>query len=298
MRSRPWLLALLGAMFVACGGRSMHSGADSGDDSGGSVSGGTTSNGGAASAGASSRGGAARGGSTHGGSTNGGVSHGGAATGGAAAAGAASAGDTGTDQCDPANYGDAQGKSIAVRLVNGTNDPIYLGPRMQGCGLGRLFSVDDASGQPLNEPGFCEPTCEQWIDGDVAPCPPILCPVSAVVTLQPGESRLQSWDGLYLKKVTLPLACGVGPRQCSQVTLAEPGDYVFSADAGSSQQCLVPQGGCNVCTPDLNGGCATAGTVTAGAALRAEAKVTLDESYFAGAGGRPMLKPVDVVFHD
>ena len=66
MRSRPWLLALLGAMFVACGGRSMHSGVDSGDDdSGGSVSGGTTSSGGAASAGASSRGGAARGGEHH-----------------------------------------------------------------------------------------------------------------------------------------------------------------------------------------------------------------------------------------
>jgi len=297
MTTRRAPLIGLVLVLLACGGRSMHSGADSSDDdgSGGSVQARSGSGG---TSGAASSGGAARGGSTHGGSANGGVAHGGVSSGGAATAGKASAGDTGTDQCDPANYGDAGGKSIPVRLVNGTNDPIYLGPRMAGCGLGRLFSVADAFGQPLNPPGFCEPTCEQVIDGDVAPCPPLLCPVSAVVTLQPGESRLQSWDGLHLEKVTLPSACAVGSRQCSQVVLAEPGDYFFFAEAGSSQQCLVPQGGCDVCTPDVNGGCATPGTVTAGAALRAETELTLDESYFAGAGGRPMLKPIDIVFHD
>ncbi|HVY29152.1 MAG TPA: hypothetical protein VHB79_21485 [Polyangiaceae bacterium] len=279
MGCRPWLLAIVGAVFVACAGRSMHSSADSGDEdsSGGSSSAGTTSSGG--------------------GTASGGVSQGGKASSGAATGGLASAGDTGTDLCDPANYADALGTSIPVRLVNGTNQTIYLGPRQGGCGVGRLFGVDDAFGTPL-EPPRCATTCEQLLDDLVQGCAPILCPVSAVVTLQPGESRLQSWDALWMEKVTLPAACAVSPAQCSQVVLAQPADYVFFAEAGSSQQCLVPQGGCNVCTPDLNGGCVTPGALAAGAALQAEAKVTLDESYFAAAGGRPPLKPVDIVFHD
>jgi len=276
----------------ACGGSSFTSG--NGDPNGGTTSAGTTSGGGTDSGGTDSGGsnqaGSATGGKTQGGSHSGGTASGGTSTGGT--------GSGGSSQCDA--FLDEPGSMVTVRLTNETMTPIYLGSQMQGCGPAVLFQVANASGMPLQSPGFCTTTCEDIMHNTVMGCPPIACIITAAITLQPGESALRQWSGAFMVSATLPPACrpAAGTSECERIAGVQPGAFTFSAQAGTALDCTKFGGSmCQACMPDSGGGCATSGALIAGTLLSAETKVMLDGSYgVGGSGGGGMTRPVEIVF--
>jgi hypothetical protein len=280
---RPLLLA---GLLIACGGKSFE---NDGERDGGSASGGSDD------AGSGGRGG-----------DNGGSSSGGSSSGGATSSGGfSSPGGTGSGgfQCMQTNIYDEPGGSIPVRVRNGTSRPIYLGRETPDCGFGVPFQVADASGQPLHEVPLCQATCQQLQLGAAVACPPIVCALPSVVALDPGGSTLTMWDGLYAENVTLLLGCRerIGQDECTRVASAVPGDYVFSAQAGSSMQCLQPldAGNCGACMKDSNGACTTTYAVIGGPLHQAKVSVKLDGSYGLGEqGGGDMVREVVIEFED
>jgi len=283
---------------TACGGQSFQNGADgtnAGAASAGAASAGT-SNAGGSSGGNGNGAGAGQGGSTTGGKSQGGSHSGGAGSSGAAAGGV---GTGGSSQCDA--FLDEHSSTITVRLTNDTMAPIYLGQQMQACGEPDLFDVTDAAGAALVSPGFCTTTCEQIMHNAVMGCPPIACIAGSAITLQPGESALRQWNGVFMVEAELPTACLPNPEalsMCERVASAKPGAFTFSARAGTQLQCSSFVGGvCQACMPDSSGGCSTRGGLIGGTILSAETKVMLDGSYgVGGAGGGGMTRPVEIVF--
>jgi hypothetical protein len=282
----------LALVLSACGGSSFSNG---GDPSGGTASAGTTSGGG--TDGGTGSGGGNQGGASTGGKAQAGSHSGGTATGGKSAGGT---GSGGSSQCDA--FLDEPGSTVAVRIVNETQLPIYLGPQMQGCGGAPLFGVVDAAGKPLQSAGYCSTTCEQIMHNAVIGCPPIACVIGSTITLQPGESTIQQWSGAFLVSATLPAACrpADGTNECERVAGVKPGVFTFSSQAGTKLDCSQFGGGtCQACMPDSSGGCATPGAVISGTLLSAETMVTLDGSYgVGGSGGGGMARTVEVVFKD
>jgi hypothetical protein len=260
----PPLLVALGGSLSACGGKMLREEADAGD--GGS-----------------------------GGSSN--VA--GSGSGGKASGGSVSGGASGKTQCDPAVYEDhLNAPSVSVRLVNGTGGPIFLGSQTPGCGLAPLFEVEQSDGRRLTPFGYCETTCQQILSGQISGCPPIPCPISSVIQLEPGEGRVQPWVATYTELVKLPPVCvaRVGADECERVQDVKPGAYVFTAQAASGIQCAAPQAPCDLCTRDSNGGCAISNAVLAGPLRQAVTDVVLDGSYGIGAPGNAMTREVVVTF--
>jgi len=264
------LTALAG---VGCGGRSFTNGDDQ-------ASGATGTGGGG------SQGGAALGGGAQGGSQ---ASAGSQATGGGSGGSVA--------KCD--HFLDETGPQLTVLLRNETAGPIYIGPQKPTCGLGGdVYQVSDATGRLLSGPRHCDTTCEQLYQGTVAPCSPTTCPVSAVITLLPGEAALQSWTATFMETAKLPPACFTpdGGTSCQHVVSIKPGDYFFTAQAGTQIDCSPFGGTCMKCVRDSNGGCTTAGAVIGGQLLAAKLLITLDASYGVGGPGGGMQRPIEIVF--
>lgn len=277
--TKNWPLLLTG-LLLACGGKSFESGTGPEGGSGGSAQAGTDAGardgGGTSSGGSSSTGG--KGGSSTGGMATGGTPNG----------------------CDAKAYPDESGGNVPVRLVNGTDKPIYLGQQMPGCSQGPLFQVADGSGQPLPAPGFCQPTCSQVIQHQVIGCPALACAINSTITLAPGESTLSLWSALFSEKVELSRVCAAaaGQAECTRIASVTPGDYVFSAQAGTNLQCMAPGAGeCGTCMPNPNGGCNTFGAVITEPLVQAKVEVKLDGSYgIGGPGGGGMVREVVIEF--
>ena len=264
-----WLpLAVTALALLGCGGKSVETGSD--QASGASGSGGRADRGGAASSGAPGSGGRADQG------------------------GAASSGG----QCG--RVLNESGPQLTVLLRNRTEGPIYIGPQRPTCVLGvDVYDVTDASGERLVMSEQCGGSCQELLRGPPRSCPPIACPVNAVITLQPGEAALQLWTAQRVEQVTLPLACrpGDGTEVCPRVVLVKPGDYVFTARAGGRTRCAFPDM-CTECMRDSLGGCTTYGAVITKPIISATLAVTLDASYGIGApaGGATPL-PIEIVFN-
>jgi hypothetical protein len=280
-------LVLSGLLF-ACGGKSF--------DTNGEPEGGSGNSGGSAQAGTGS-GAREGGGNSAGGTGSGGGNHAGSSSG-----GKANGGSAGAAECDDTAFQDEMGGSVPVRLINGTQHPIYLGQKTPSCGAGPLFQVADGKGQPLTGGGFCQTTCEMLINGTVIGCPAIACAIGSVITLAPGESTIQLWSTLYTEQVALPPACRTktDAMACQRVLSAKPGAYIFSAEAGLGMKCDQPDSmSCASCQPNSNGGCATFGAVITEPLLNAKTMVELDASYgLGGPGGGGMVREVEVTFND
>jgi hypothetical protein len=110
-----------------------------------------------------------------------------------------------------------------------------------------------------------------------------------------------TWSALYTETVSVPPACqnkSIGV-ECQRIVRAKPGTYVFSAQAGTSMNCTVPDlMSCQTCEPSGDGGCSTHPALIAGPLLQAEAKVDLDASYGIGAGPGAMTRRVEITFAD
>lgn len=200
-------------------------------------------------------------------------------------------------------YDDEAGATIQVRLVNGTSQPIYLGSRTPGCASGAELTVSFTGGADLVPPGHCTPTCEDMRLGKAALCLPVVCPINAATTLQPGESMLLQWSATYMQGVTLPAECPLpnDGNQCERVAgVKSGGRFTFSSQAGTAIDCT--QTGavtCPQCTPNGSNGCYTAGAVVSGTVLSAHADVVLDSSYGVdGSGGASggTARAVEVTF--
>lgn len=267
---------LLAGLLLACGGRSLTNG---GESKGGSSEAGTSN-------------GAREGGGSGGGGTgSGGGNHAGSSSGGKASAGAA--------QCDPAQLQDETSNGVEVRLINGTQHAIYLGSVMPGCDV-PLLQVKSATGQSVQGTGFCASSCQQLMSGNLG-CPAILCPASSVLKLAAGETTVATWSALYTETVSVPPACqnkSIGV-ECQRIVRAEPGTYVFSAQAGASMRCTVPDlMSCQTCAPSGDGGCRTYPAIITGPLLQAEVKVDLDASYGIGAEPTVVTRQVEITFMD
>jgi hypothetical protein len=265
---------------MACGGRSFANGGESEGGSGGSTEAGTAS------------GGPESGGRSSGGTSSGGGNHAGSSSGGKASGGAA-------DQCDSSQLQNETSDGVEVRLINGTQHAIYLGNVMPGCDV-PLVQVQSATGQPVPDTGSCGNNCQELLSGNIG-CAPILCPVSSVLTLAPGESTVTTWSALYSETVSVPPVCqskSIGVT-CQRLVRAKPGTYVFSSQAGSSMQCSAPDlMSCQTCEPSGDGGCRTFAAFITGPILQAEAKVELDASYGIGTEPAARTRQVEITFRD
>lgn len=278
---RPLLLT---GLLMACGGKSFENG---GDPNGGSASGGS------ADAGSSS------GGTDSAGTSSGGTSPGGSnSTGGSIGPGGTGAGGW---QCMQTNIYNQPGSSIPVRVLNSTSHPIYIGQENPDCGVGALFQVANALGQPVPGVPFCQSTCEQLRSGIPLGCPAIGCALPSVIALDPGGSTMTTWDGLYPEQVELIFGCReqLGQDQCTRIASVPPGDYTFSARAGSNMECLEPidAGNCGACMKDSSGACTNFNAAIRGPLLQAKVEVKLDGSYgLGGPGGGGMVQEVVIEF--
>ncbi|MET0791769.1 MAG: hypothetical protein ABW061_09635 [Polyangiaceae bacterium] len=253
------LVALLG--LCACGGVSRLDPNGRGDETAGSPSGG------ADSAGRSGDEVAGRNGVA--GASVGGTSSAGASAGGASA-------------CLP--FRDQPPQPVTVTITNDTSDPVYLGSRMQTCGLPPLYEVLDGSNAALPGPGSCGNPCQGWIEGNPIGGCPAICAYPQATELAAGESIVTQWAGLYVVQAQLPKQCdpsqlsGEGAVTCSVNTRIEPGTYGFRASAGSNYQCTLP-GDCGACVPSATGGCTLNGAIVTGTENIAQLVVELDASY-------------------
>ncbi len=245
------------------------------------------------------------GGTGAGGTGAGGTSKGGGATQGGAAA------------C--AKYDDEAPAFVSVELINKTNVPIYLGQSKVTCEMSPLFQVADARGGELPSISRCRSSCADLRTQGAGGCTAI-CLFPLAVALQPGEQRFTTWDGLYSVPAALPSKCLAFENDgqtasCDQARRIQPGTFTFSARAGTGLDCSQtqgPEGICQACTQDGDGGCSTPGSLIGGDILTATATVTLDASYGvygtangssnpspgAGAGpsGTPEVSSVQLVF--
>jgi hypothetical protein len=140
------------------------------------------------------------------------------------------------------------------------------------------------------------------INGTLIGCPgAAACAINSVTTLQPGESTTGQWSAIYTEHVVLPPACSqqAGTNECQRIVAAKPGDYIFSAQAGTNMTCGGPTatGTCDTCQANGNGGCITYGAVIAGPMVNAKVEVMLDGSYgLGGPGGGGMVREVMLEF--
>jgi hypothetical protein len=237
-------VALLVSTLAACGGKSNTDTGDGGD--GGTGAGGSGNNGGTAH-------------------------HGGSGTGGASVC-------TSFDDDFPA--------SVNVSILNQTDKPIYLGQDQVTCGVAPLFAVANANGDPLPNLGDCRFSCKDARTHGEVGCPDI-CAFPTTVALQPYEALYTTWDGLFRVDQHMPGKCVTAQASqepvvaCDQAQRIEPGSFTFSARAGSALDCsqTTGQGSCSACTPGVNGGCATPGSLVSGAMHSTETSVVLDESF-------------------
>lgn len=217
----------------------------------------------------------------------------------ASGGGGASGGHTG-GKCE--GLSNETGPQLTVLLRNNTHIPIYIGPRQPTCGLGnQVYTVLDASGMELRPPEVCTQTCQDVMQSAVPICPPIACPVSAVITLQPSEAAVQSWTAAQMETVAPPAMCrppADDTTECDRVASVKPGGFIFTAQAGTNIDCSQFSGACGKCTPDSNGGCTTYGALIAGPLISTKLDIMLGPSYGVdGPGGGGMPYPIDIVFN-
>lgn len=221
----------------------------------------------------------------------------GSGAGGTGAGGTGHAGSGGDAAAACAKYDDESAAYVNVVLINKTDAPISIGQRMVTCGVAPLFQVADASGAALPTPGDCRVSCVGVRTEGAGGCAAI-CRFPTSVTLQPGEVRSTTWDGLYSVQAALPASClpfnaGEPMVSCDQAKQIAPGEYTFVAVAGANVDCSQTGGAdsCPTCAPDGNGGCSTPGSLIGGKIITASTTVVLDGSYgiygSADAAGNP-----------
>jgi hypothetical protein len=258
---------LLVSTLAACGGKSI----DVGDPD--------PSQGGSGDAGSGAGGSVGTSGTDTGGTGTGGTNTGGTGIGGTGTAGTGIAGDGGVggSQCD--QFRDESASFIGVDIINDTASTIYLGQTTTTCEVDPLFSVKDASGVGLPSPSRCRSGCGNGFGGCTA-----ICLFPSAIELAPGASMRTSWDGLYDIQINLPPECssapGEGARSCQQSKQIQPGNFTFSALAGTSIDCSQTVGAmCGACQPDGNGNCATQGALIGGEFRTASTMVLLNADY-------------------
>lgn len=299
--ARSFAAVLVGFLLSACGGKSF----DAGEAPNGGTDAGGTGTGGTAGVAGTETGGTETGGTETGGTGTGGTATGGTGTGGTATGG------TGVGGSDPecTRYYDEAPVSVPVMITNDTSAPIHLGPAMQVCDTVPLFTVVDAKGESLPEPGWCRSSCQSLHQQGGVGCPAI-CPIWETISLASGESMMTSWSGQYLTDGTLPSACvpfdsGGSAVMCDQAKTIRPGTFKFRAQAGTELECSLSSM-CPPCTSGAQGGCKTLGTVIGGKLREATAVVQLDARYGVfekpapgdGNGAAPAPQPVHLIFSE
>ena len=236
--------------------------------------------------------------SSGGGGASGDDSAAGRASGGSGVAGSTAAGAGGNDACT--SFNDESPQLVSVLIRNDTGSPIYLGSLTESCAPTPLFVVRDASGMAIVQPSNCRLPCEAYMNDHTGAGCPAICAPPQTIRLLPGESLSTQWDGLNQVQRMLPHACdtqhisGEQSPSCDVTQRIEPGNYVFSALAGSAAKCQLDVSGaagstgdsaCGGCLPNGGGGCTINGAIAGGTKLATEADVLLDGHYGIGPGG-------------
>jgi hypothetical protein len=212
------------------------------------------------------------------------------------------------------SFDDDVGAQVSIEIVNATKQPLYLGDETESCGIQAFFDVEDENGLPLPAPSFCGSPCESVREQGELGCGPI-CLTSSAILLQPGERFSSSYSGLVAARLELPQACVLPPDgigTCEQARRIRPGNFTFSARAGSSADCGAfssddkDDKACVACQPGDSGGCIIPGSLIAGEIRSAKTTLWLDESYgiypdaetAPAPGGSGAARPVEIVFSD
>lgn len=209
------------------------------------------------------------------------------ASGGAgASAGASTIGGAPAKECS--SYMDETGYSLIVQIKNERPDVIYVGRKDPGCDAERLFDVRDGAQQLLPGLEGCHSSCQQLMQSGPVLCPQA-CAAPSTIELKPGETLKVPWDGRFALPKTLPAECAAtGGGNCIQAAKIEPSLFTFSAQAGTSRQCLAGASGCT-CTPNPNGGCTAPGSSIGGTIMTTEYLVKLEPGEVSPGGEPPYI---------
>jgi len=228
--------------------------------------------------------------------------HAGNPSGGSSAAGRSSGG---ASVCS--EFTEQTPQPVTVKIRNDTGVPVYMGSRMQTCTSEALYGVLDASGTTLPNSGICSTPCQGFLDGNPIGGCVGLCLAPEVTRLNPGETLVTQWSGLYAVADQLPHECdasvssGEGPVSCVVDRRIEPGSYTFVAEAGSDFTCDGSVADCPTCKPGTDG-CTLRGATVSGSNFTAVMPVDLDAQYgiygshFGGPFGDGQVSSVELVF--
>lgn len=146
--------------------------------------------------------------------------------------------------------------SVTVRVLNNTENDLYIGPETAGgCGHTEPFSLEDADGKALRwRLQNCDFTCEM-LQTDACGCT-TECELPAVWRIAPGGALSVDWNRVVFTTETMPDGCydpGCGIGQECAVPREPSGELTFLASAWSEVggDC----GGECTCTPDAGGSC-------------------------------------------
>lgn len=217
------------------------------------------------------------------------------ANGGAAGSAGSSAGSAPVMACS--SYADKTGYQLLVRIENKMSRTLYLGQQEQGCQAQRLFKVADGARAELLSLDNCHTSCDQMMAGGPVACP-LACASPTTIKLDPSQALQIPWDGRYGVMQTLPQSClkaaQAAPATCLQAERILPAIFTFSAQAGSSMQCLGPAGSCT-CAPNQAGGCSSPSSVIGGTIYTTQYIVKLEPGEVSPGGEPPHI---GLVFSD
>jgi len=186
---------------------------------------------------------------------------------------------------------DATGYTLPIHIKNTSSKTLYLGQETMTCPPERLFQVEDGARHVLPRVDDCHSSCQDMMQGMPVTCP-LACAVPTTVTLAPGQTLEVPWDGRFGVPQTLPLACvpnaSTSSATCIQAKKIEPALFTFTAQAGTSRQCLDPSRTCS-CTPGANGTCSTPSSVIAGTIFTSEFLVKLEPGELSPSGQPPYI---------
>jgi hypothetical protein len=168
--------------------------------------------------------------------------------------GSAGVGGTGGQSCEDFLDQIPPPEGVTLRLVNATNQPIYLGGE-NNCGPNDLFQLQGPNGAIRLRAGGCGHTCEalqqhgDWC-ADACMLPP-------VVLIAPGGHYDTSWSGTTFEPFDMPESCYFEPQfappTCDRQLIAPAGDYLATSQAFGELLCTDV--GICPCIPGPTGSC-------------------------------------------